>query len=816
MAREQAQSPSSHGDGKLLQWVEFYRKRLGWVVLPLRGRVPAVRWAQYREHPSRYDTDSEEWPARGLWDKANSVGVITELSGLIVVDIDVNEDDDPFAHLSDGLASLGHTGRITEGDIDYGLVRTRSRRRHVYFRRPEQLPDDISHIPNISRHVAEEIGVPLVEVKAQGNHCVPLPPSSSQAGAYEWIRLPYRTADGAMQSGLSEPPEWFWTLVRAAIAAEARRHEARRQAESSRASSEVSKATPGAKRMDETERALRYQAKLAAAPEGQRYDALTHLAGALCATGFATDAIHAALRTFAGRCDPPYPEAEMRSAIFPAVAKWVDVRATDNMAESRQRAAPDGEQSGPPGNVVDADISSTEVDLDEFPQTDTGNAELIVRLFGDRIRYDFDLERWHLWDGIRWRADRQDDVSLLAKAAARRRYEIADTASAGSESEAKARATQMKFARGSENETKIRAALSRASAERPVKTGGEDWDRDPLLLGVRNGTVDLRTGRARDSRIEDYITLIAVVDYDAQASCPRWLEFLDEVFDGDKELIAYIRRAVGYCLTGSVTAHCFFLCHGAGRNGKSVFLNVVGSLLGEYAAVTPFTTLEATHSYASSATPELADLRGKRFVSARETQEMRRLDEARVKMLTGGDPITARLLYRDLFTFMPQFKVWLAVNHKPVIKDTSEGMWSRVRFLPFTVSFKGREDHDLERKLMAERAGILNWAIQGAVEWAQNGLQDPEVVLTATREYRDESDVVGNFLEECTHAAANGKVSAKALYAAYRRWCDAYRETALKQKSFGARLTERGLERERSGAGMGYAGIGLQDGWKDG
>jgi putative DNA primase/helicase len=368
----------------------------------------------------------------------------------------------------------------------------------------------------------------------------------------------------------------------------------------------------------------------------------------------------------------------------------------------------------------------------------------------------------------------------------------------------------MAWAVKSESRERINAALDLAQSVDRIAVTGDDWDADKWLLGVGDGVVDLRTGEFREGRREDSLTLSTNVAYDPQATCPRWRKFLDEIFNDNFELSDYIQRAVGYSLSGNVREHCLFLCYGTGRNGKSVFLNTIASMLGDYATGTPFSTFEMSR-YQSQSTNDLAALRGKRFVSARETQEARRLNEARVKAVTGGDPITARFLYAEFFTYFPQFKFWLAVNHKPIIRDTSEGMWSRVRLIPFTVSFRGREDKKLEDTLRGELPGILGWALAGCRKWQElDGLAEPQVVIRATKEYKEESDPVGVFLAECTEPKPNfsATTDAKALYDFYVSWCEDAGEEPLSQTAFGRRLAEKGYEKIRTSNGRNaYRGI---------
>jgi putative DNA primase/helicase len=353
-----------------------------------------------------------------------------------------------------------------------------------------------------------------------------------------------------------------------------------------------------------------------------------------------------------------------------------------------------------------------------FPQTDAGNAELFAHLYADRVRYDHRRGIWFMWDGHHWRQDGDGEVTRLAIAAARHRYQVAprivDTS---------ARKKEADFAIQSENRTRIDAMLELAQCQIPISTEGESWNPEPMHFGVANGVIDLRTGILQPGRPADLVTYFTDVSFDRTTPCPRWEQFLAEIFPQDEDLMDWIWRVVGYLLTANTTAQCFFLCYGTGANGKSVFLNVLRALLGRYAYNAPFATFE---SQARSQIPnDLAAMVGRRLVTASETNEGSRLNEARVKMLTGRDPVTARFLNREFFTFVPVAKYFLAVNHKPLVKDYSYGFWRRVRLIPFLAQFRENADPLLEDTLLDELPGVLAWAVEGCLEGQRRGLGCP-------------------------------------------------------------------------------------------
>jgi putative DNA primase/helicase len=439
-----------------------------------------------------------------------------------------------------------------------------------------------------------------------------------------------------------------------------------------------------------------------------------------------------------------------------------------------------------------------------FVRSDAGNGEYFARMYGDRLRYDHRRGRWLVWDGHWWRDDEIRSVRRMAKEAARQRYgqatEIADL---------RERADEARFAIGSENRQRLEAMLAAAQTEPPIADAGDRWDADPWLLGVSNGVVDLRTGALRAGSPDDRITRHSEASFDPDAPCPRWRRFLDEVFAADEDLVGYIARAVGYSLTGGTSEQCIFTCFGTGSNGKSVFLATIRAVAGTYAANTPFSTFELRTR--SSIPNDLAALAGARLVTASETAEDTRLNESRLKALTGGDPITARFLHAEFFTFRPVAKFWLAVNHKPTVTDDSYGFWRRVRLIPFVRQFRADADPSLPDALAAELPGILAWAVRGALAWQDRGLQPPGAVAAATETYRAESDPLAEFVERECVIGEELVVNATDAYRAYRAWATAAgfsdRE-ALSTTRFGTRMKAR-FGGEHRKTGNVYLGVGL-------
>lgn len=425
--------------------------------------------------------------------------------------------------------------------------------------------------------------------------------------------------------------------------------------------------------------------------------------------------------------------------------------------------------------------------LAEAPTSDAGNAECMELLYGEQFRYCHDRKKWLGWDGNRWKLDGDGAAERAALLTVRARRagaaQIQDTDQARK---------AFLWALGSESEGKRTAMLNTARILETFTTRVDLYDRDPMLAGVGNGVLDLQTGEHRTSERCDYITAVLGAAYDPAATCPRWLQFLDEVFAGDTELIAFIQRAVGYSLTGDTREQKLFLCFGHGENGKSKFLDVLSHLLGEYAASAPFDTFDAGRR--SEATNDLAALKSARLVTVIESDEDRRLAEARVKAVTGQDAISCRFLYGEYFTYRPQFKIWMAMNHKPVITGTDNGIWRRIRLIPFTQSFKDRADLTIGEKLLAELPGILNWALAGLKAWQRDGLGTAKAIDDATNEYRRESDLVSQWLEECTEPNIDGRMPAGDAIDSYAAWCKRNGYRAPTSRSLGRRLSEIGID----------------------
>jgi len=420
---------------------------------------------------------------------------------------------------------------------------------------------------------------------------------------------------------------------------------------------------------------------------------------------------------------------------------------------------------------------------------DMGNAERFVDLFGENVRYCYTEKKWYFYNSMRWSVDnlgvilRMADKCVEAMKAEAKLYLQADEESGGDM--AKAFEKHMKSSRSNKSK---KAMLNEIEHHLPILP--IQMDRYKMALNTPSGIINLKNGDVKAHNPEYYFTKITSVDCAEAADCPRWLAFLDDIFAGDKDLIRYIQKAVGYSLTGSTAEQCAFFLYGTGRNGKSTFIDVIRDVFGDYAANIQPETIMVKSSQSNAINSDIARLKGARLVTSVEPNEGVRLNEGLLKQLTGDDTVTARKLYSEEFEFKPEFKLWMATNHKPIIRGTDTGIWRRIHMIPFNVQIpEDKVDKNLTHKLKAEMAGIFKWCIDGCLMWQREGLQMPAAVLKSVREYRREMDVISAFIEDkCT---LEGTVQASMLYAAYVSWADSNNEYCMSNTKFSTELAKR-------------------------
>ena len=447
--------------------------------------------------------------------------------------------------------------------------------------------------------------------------------------------------------------------------------------------------------------------------------------------------------------------------------------------------------SGRTLQVIDGDLH--EVEEPRPPEfSDESLALRFAEEHAEDLRFVDMWGKWLVWNGQRWASDETRQAFDLSR-------HICRAASAECNTSASKQIASAKT---------VAAVHRLAQSDRRLAGTLDQWDADPWQLNTPGGIVDLLTGDVRPTLPADYMTKMTAVA--SGGSCPRWMGFLDEVTGGDSTLRDFLQRVLGYSLTGSTEAHALFFLYGTGANGKSVFINTVTGILGDYHRSAPIETFTA--SSVERHPTELASLQGRRVVSAIETEEDRRWAESRIKALTGGDKIAARFMRQDFFEFTPQFKLIIAGNHKPGLRTVDEAIRRRFHLVPFTVTIP-LEDRDplLTERLKQEWPGILQWMIDGTIAWQEQGLCPPDVVTSATKAYLEAEDALSAWLDECcdrTDASAWEKTSS--LFASWRTWAERAGEHPGSMKRFVQNLETRGLPAERKRDGRGFRGVKLE------
>ncbi len=439
--------------------------------------------------------------------------------------------------------------------------------------------------------------------------------------------------------------------------------------------------------------------------------------------------------------------------------------------------------------------------------TDLGNAEVFADLHGENYRFDRKRkDGWLHWNGYAWREDERGSVEQEMLKTIRFRGDVArDIRDDARRQEAQ------KWALRSESGKHYLEALSRVKTMPSIVSVATDYDNNPWLLTTINETINLRNMETYEPRKEDFITKQANVNYDPEADAPTWSRFVSEIFEGDEEVVRYVQKALGMCLSGDISEQAFFICYGAGANGKSTLLNTVRKVLGDYAATTSFNTFDADNrnEYGN----DMAALKGRRFVIAIEAEANKKLAEARVKTITGGDSISCRFLYGEFFEYNPTYKVWLAVNHKPLVRGADHGIWRRLHLIPFNAkfvhSYEAQEgdkilDKELENKLLKEASGIFNWLIEGFRLWREEGLNPPKKIVDATEMYKSENDSTARWLNEMTIHDNEAAVEAADAYLSFKTYLQNQGEQTRyipNMTYWGHRMSEKGYKRTKNSKG---------------
>lgn len=455
-------------------------------------------------------------------------------------------------------------------------------------------------------------------------------------------------------------------------------------------------------------------------------------------------------------------------------------------------------------------VADTEEIIDTppvFHLTELGNAERLVYYHGKNIRYCNELD-WLIWNGKMWEEDSKRQIEALTAQTLRAIY-------------GEAKATEDGYRKKQLNDwakkcERRNIRMNTILDTRPmVAVRKQDLDSHKYLFNCENGVIDLKTGELLPHDRDFLFTKISSVAYQKDADCPNWKAFLESIFIDEQgqsnyEIIDFMQKAIGYSLTGDTTEQVMFFLFGNGRNGKSTFINTVQQLLGDYGRQTNSDTFIKKKND-SSINNDIARLDGARFVSAVESEEGQQLSESLVKQITGGEKMSARFLRQEYFEFTPEFKVFFTTNHKPIVKGSDEGIWRRIRLVPFTVTIpKEKVDKKLPQKLAAEMPGILRWAVEGCLKWQKEGLKEPEVIRKATEGYREDMDILGPYMSERCVVHPSAKIEAKELYKDYKNWCYENDEIELKNRAFYRQIEIRGFKKENGAKNkVFFYGIGL-------
>lgn len=439
---------------------------------------------------------------------------------------------------------------------------------------------------------------------------------------------------------------------------------------------------------------------------------------------------------------------------------------------------------------------------------DTGNAQRLFDAFGEMLRYCYTDKKWLYYYNGKWYIDNIGYIRQLADSVTILQEQERELYK-DNEDILKAFDRHLQKSRSFSGKTNM---IREAEHYAPILP--QQLDRNKSIIGVKNGMIDLKTGKLLPHDREAYITKQTTVAYNQDAPEPKlWLGFLHDIFGGDPYMLDYIQKCVGYSLTGSTSEQCAFFLFGTGRNGKSTFLEIVRGILGDYATNIQPQTIMVNSKSGNAPTSDIARLKGARLVTSVEPNEGMRLDEGLLKQLTGDDVVTARKMFSEEFEFKPEFKLWMATNHKPLIRGTDTGIWRRIHLIPFEVQIPlDKVDRNLKYKLVKESEGILKWAVDGCLKWQTEGLTMPQKVLEAVREYQHEMDVISAFLDACC-VTGEGEVKASRLYSVYAKWADDHNEYKMSSTKFGTELMRKdfiGRRMGRDGCRY-YTGVSLEN-----
>lgn len=442
----------------------------------------------------------------------------------------------------------------------------------------------------------------------------------------------------------------------------------------------------------------------------------------------------------------------------------------------------------------------------QYDMTDTGNALRLKDKFGNIIRYSYNRKKWYYWDGKVWRMDDSGEVKKLADVI------VEDIKrEAFMEQDEKTQMDMLKWANKTASSKGKEAMIKECQHLDGIPVSPDMFDSYTDYLNCQNGIINLRNGELIPHDASFMMSKICLAEYDADHAKPKqWLKFIDDVTNGNKALQEYIQMCVGYSLCGSIREQCAFFLYGMGNNGKSTFLDTISDLMGGYAVNAQPDTIMTRKFGDNSTLSDIARLKSARCVTCEEPTEGVRLNEGLLKQLTGGGKVTCRFLYGDEFEYTPEFKIWVATNHKPIVRGTDVGIWRRIKLIPFEVTIpKDKVDKNLKYKLRDEFPQILAWAVQGCIKWQKCGMSEPDVVLDAVKEYKVEMDLLASFIEQCVEIDydSTDSIPASELFRVYSKWAKANNEYEMSSKKFFREIGKKLPDKGRNGKGIFYRSI---------
>lgn len=451
-------------------------------------------------------------------------------------------------------------------------------------------------------------------------------------------------------------------------------------------------------------------------------------------------------------------------------------------------------------HIFDAEKKDKEYPIRSYD--DTGNADRFIDRYGHLYKHSYITNKFYIYDGQKWKVDDRGAIRKLIDEMIEsiKNEKVLHSEDVTEEEAREAFQKYYKKTRGTQSKKNIMNELMHRKTVTP-----DEFDKDDMLLNVANGYIDLTSRELYKHDINRMFSQIANTDYSEKMQPAVWLDFLNDIFAGNKAVIRYIQKALGYSLTGSTREQVMFILFGKGRNGKSIFVETIAEILGDYSNNMQAKSLMVKKN--DNVNTDIARLSKARFVTSSEPNEGFRFDEGLIKQITGGDKVTARFLYAEEFEYTPKFKIWVSTNHKPIIRGTDDGIWRRLVLIPFDVQIpEEKVDKDLKYKLLREAPAILNWMAEGAYMWMREGLELPEKLEASSKAYRTEMDVIEQFIEDECKRVDDGRVKANELYSVYKNWANENNAYKMSNKDFGQKMKEK-FKSKRMNTGMYYLGL---------